>query len=55
MALVVGASSGIGLETAILLARDGVRVTASARMYSHPVYIAEAFIDPEPGAADARR
>jgi len=31
IALVVGASSGIGRETAILLARDGVRVVASAR------------------------
>jgi NADP-dependent 3-hydroxy acid dehydrogenase YdfG len=31
VALVVGASSGIGRETAILLARDGVRVMASAR------------------------
>ena len=30
-ALVVGASSGIGRETAILLAREGVRVMASAR------------------------
>lgn len=31
VALVVGASSGIGRETALLLARDGVRVMASAR------------------------
>jgi NADP-dependent 3-hydroxy acid dehydrogenase YdfG len=31
VALVVGASSGIGRETAVLLARDGVRVMASAR------------------------
>jgi len=31
IALVVGASSGIGRETAALLARDGVRVMASAR------------------------
>jgi NADP-dependent 3-hydroxy acid dehydrogenase YdfG len=31
VALVLGASSGIGRETAILLARDGVRVMASAR------------------------
>jgi len=31
IALVVGASSGIGRETAIMLARDGVRVMASAR------------------------
>jgi serine 3-dehydrogenase len=31
IALVVGASSGIGRETAILLARDGVKVMASAR------------------------
>ncbi|HEY2013819.1 MAG TPA: SDR family oxidoreductase [Bryobacteraceae bacterium] len=30
-ALVVGASSGIGRETAVLLAREGVRVMASAR------------------------
>ena len=30
-ALVVGASSGIGRETAILLAREGVRVMAAAR------------------------
>lgn len=30
-ALVVGASSGIGYETAVLLAREGVRVMASAR------------------------
>jgi len=30
-ALVVGASSGIGRETAILLARDGARVMAAAR------------------------
>lgn len=29
--MVVGASSGIGRETAVLLARDGVRVMASAR------------------------
>jgi NADP-dependent 3-hydroxy acid dehydrogenase YdfG len=31
VALVVGASSGIGRETAVLLAREGVRVMASAR------------------------
>jgi NADP-dependent 3-hydroxy acid dehydrogenase YdfG len=31
VALVVGASSGIGRETAVLLARDGVRVMAAAR------------------------
>ena len=31
VALVVGASSGIGRETAILLAREGARVMASAR------------------------
>src|SRR5437868_8539573 len=30
-ALVVGASSGIGRATAVLLAREGVRVMASAR------------------------
>ncbi len=30
-ALVVGASSGIGFQTAVLLAREGVRVMASAR------------------------
>jgi NADP-dependent 3-hydroxy acid dehydrogenase YdfG len=30
-ALIVGASSGIGRATAVLLAREGVRVTASAR------------------------
>jgi len=31
VALVIGASSGIGRETAVLLAREGVRVMASAR------------------------
>jgi serine 3-dehydrogenase len=34
-ALVVGASSGIGRATALLLAREGVRVMASARREGH--------------------